>query len=186
MKNPGPKKKVASPEFPLAAMMLSVLFPALGIALFFLPVHGYESYHTQSKASSWPKVPGVVVSSTVIEDERSRDEDTMYRADIWIRYVVKETTYVINGLYIGDTKSWSSDNIGAHQLSRDYAVGREVQVSYSPDNPSVAVVETNIKIISVVLFLLMLMFTFFGMLLMYKSVIDIYRFVRHYVIRWTQ
>jgi hypothetical protein len=197
MKNSNTPKETGKPYFPLFGFLMSAILPALGVALFFLPSHGYESYKVQSKADDWPKVSGRVISSEVIEDERIRVKDNKigindknignkedrYRADIWIQYEVNEKKYSINGLYIGYSETWTGNKSRVQKISNDYSVGRQVQVSYSPDEPHVAVVETNIKIISIVLFSLMLLCIFLGMWLLWLSFRDLYRFIKHYIVK---
>ena len=180
MKKTKNKSQARRPEFPLFGFLMSALLPTLGIALFFFPTHGYQSYQVHSQASGWPKTNGTVIQSQLITRKGMGTEEDMYRADIRVQYQLEGKNYIMDGLYIGDTESWCGNQYAVRQRVSEYPPGRQLQLSYSPDQPSVAVVETGIQLTCIMLFLLMVMLILLGGWLLLLSLRDIYRLLRSF------
>jgi len=104
-------------------------------------------------SQSWPSVAG-----TITKSEEEVDDDMTYDA---IAYV-----FIVNDRqYTGERVSFG---FSSHALER-YPVGRTVQVYYSPENPTVSVLEPgfgiNTKTATVAILLLVLVIALFGVII---------------------
>lgn len=112
-----------------------------GIYIFFLGVRnmvrGVASTH-------WPKARATVVRSEIQTDtsfdQKTRRSSTDYLANILFRYQIYGRDYTTSTLHFGQVLG--SSNIADAQLRLlRYPSGAEVDVSYNPDNPSIAAAE---------------------------------------------
>ena len=94
----------------------------------------------------WPYADGKIASSEVVR-KTSRDSDghtsTTYHAEISYDYRVEGTDYYGDKVSFGDYGS--SNRSHAAGIVGKYPEGKQVQVYYKPDRPSIAVLETGVK-----------------------------------------
>ncbi len=98
----------------------------------------------KAKASvDWPTVQGTVDSSEVVRS-RDSDGDTMYSAEVVYSYTVDGRKFTCDTVWFGgDFRSSSSSS--HHKTVHRYPAGRQVNVHYKPDDPTVAVLEPGTK-----------------------------------------
>lgn len=164
------------PTFPVTGYLLTAAFAILGLTVFMLSEAGYPSYKVQSTAKTWPTTTGVVERSDVTTASQFLAGSDNAKADILIRYQVDGVTYRINEAYFGQSAVWL-DSLSAHEEALRYSVGDKVQVHYSPDNPSVATVETAFRLLTVA-FVWTVMLGAFALLALYSSLEQNWRYFK--------
>lgn len=89
-------------------------------------------------SADWPTVQGEVIESEV-ESHRNRKKKTSYEAVVIYRNEVDGSSFEGDEVWAGQ---YSSSNRSQMQdIVRQYPVGAEVSVYYSPDDPAVAVLQ---------------------------------------------
>jgi len=95
-------------------------------------------------STRWPKTTGVVTTSTTetntTTDKRTTLTDVVYTANLAIRYTVNGRDYTTQLLAFGQTLG-SGDPTEAQLRHLRYPEGSETNVSYNPNDPSIAAVE---------------------------------------------
>lgn len=131
-------------------VLLTVLFLAIGIGLI---VGGtFLKKSTDEKLAVWEKTTGIVTDYAVSKD----DDEVMYREII--SYTVDEKTYTI--------KSSSSSNIRP-------SMGAKREVAYNPFNPDEAIIVSDSKTGTTLMFIVGGVFTAVGVLMAGMTVIKI-------------
>jgi hypothetical protein len=117
--------------------ILGPIFLILGLVLFGM---GVVRITAAWKTSKWPTTEGYITHSTVHIFHSSKD--TEYSYDIKYEYKVAANNYV------SDKVQWTNDEFPfsyfAEKIVDRYPVGKKVTVFYSPDMPSLAVLETGV------------------------------------------
>jgi hypothetical protein len=122
------------------------IFAALGLAFLTIGLvnlsRAYESRH-------WPQAPGVIAygkidsSVNVTKMENGDIESTTTSGDhLVFQYEVNDKKHYSNVRLFGQIAASSSD--WAQDIADRYAVGKQVMVSYSPENPDLGVLEPGI------------------------------------------
>jgi len=94
-------------------------------------------------AQSWPVIPGVVLSSTVVELESTDSEgrsSVSYEPRVEYQYNVMGQTYTAKRIAYGAT---TFDDQKASEIAARYPVGAQVYVHYNPVKVSDATLETG-------------------------------------------
>jgi hypothetical protein len=104
---------------------------------------GKPTLEDAQASERWPTTNGIIESSKVV---RSRDGDggTLFGADVVYSYSIADGEYQSSRIGFGkDFKS--SDSSRAYETINRYPKGKEVEVSYHPDRPEVAVLEPGVS-----------------------------------------
>ncbi len=121
---------------------LIVGFVLLLIGAIFLII-GLVALKRARVSQSWPAIPGVVLSSTVVEHE-STDSDggssVSYEPKVEYTYNVMGQTYTARRIAYGAN---SFDYRKAAEIAARYPVGAQVNVHYNPDKVKDATLETS-------------------------------------------
>lgn len=165
----------SKPPFPLLGYLFTAFIAGLGLSFFCMMDEGYSRYKIQSTAKAWPTTMGVVEHSAVIDSHQWPGE-SYSQAKIIVRYVVGDVTYKINEAYIGQSKIWR-DSRSAYREARRYRVGDQVNVHYSPNDPSLAAVETDFKLLTPAFYLFVILEAF-ALLSLYSSLEQHWRFIK--------
>jgi hypothetical protein len=117
----------------------------IGLPLFWV---GCRNLWRAFTSPNWPKAPGVVLQSEVLEnvsiDSRNRSRSRNYSAGIVVGYSVNGRDYTSDAVYAGRTAG-SSDSSEAEMLHFRYAQGAAVTVFHSPADPSIAALEPGFQ-----------------------------------------
>jgi len=119
--------------FGFALLLIGVILLALGLV----------AARRAKAAQSWPVIPGVVLSSTVVELESTDSEGSSsvsYEPRVEYQYNVMGQTYTARRIAYGAT---TFDNNKASEIAARYPVGAQVSVHYNPDKVSDATLETG-------------------------------------------
>lgn len=108
------------------------------VVLFF----GVRSLRDANNSTSWPTVPGVVVSSDV--DRHTSDDGTTYSAEVLYDYDVDGESYSSNSVSFGSYSSSSSSH--ARDIVRKYPKGSDVTVAYDPSKPESCILEVGVQL----------------------------------------
>lgn len=133
------------------------------IAGYFVAFYFGKPILNNAKASkSWPTIKGTIKSSRVITHRDK--EGTKYSADVVYEYSVNDHTYKSSTIQFGaDFNSGNSSK--AYEVINQYPEGMEVQVSYNPEKPEVAVLEPGAFFSSYIIWLSGMLFFVVGCLL---------------------
>ncbi|MDE6677154.1 MAG: DUF3592 domain-containing protein [Clostridia bacterium] len=143
-------KKQSAGKQTVINVLLTVLFLALGIGLI---VGGtFLKKSTDEKLAVWERVEGIVTDYAVSKD----DDEVMYREII--SYTVGGNTYTI--------KSSSSSNIRP-------SIGAKREVAYNPFNPDDAIIVSDSKTGTTLMFIVGGVFTAVGVLMAGMTVIKL-------------
>ncbi|MDE6059777.1 MAG: DUF3592 domain-containing protein [Clostridia bacterium] len=143
-------KKQSANKQSVINVLLTVLFLALGIGLI---VGGtFLKKSNDEKIAAWEKTTGIVTDYAVSKD----DDEVMYREII--SYTVDEKTYTI--------KSSSSSNIRP-------SIGAKRDIAYNPFNPDEAIIVSDSKMGTTLMFIVGGVFTAVGVLMAGMTVIKI-------------
>lgn len=127
---------------------------------------------------NWPTVPGVIISSKVVETDRMETNTRpggkgmisrfVYLPTVAYNYTVEGKKYLSNKVFLWmDAEDFHKPK-NAWEIVDRYPVGKEVTVYYNPDNIGEAVLETKIRFTHVVfpgigiLFILLGLWALFG------------------------
>lgn len=126
---------------PLMRFFFSRIFPwpfiLVGVGLM---CAGAVALFRAQASTQWPTVEGKVIDSEV---ERNHGGDgTQYEAEVHYQYVVKGTTYNSNRVAFGSIRK--DDPSDARMVVNRYPKGATVTVSYSPNDPTLSVLEPGI------------------------------------------
>lgn len=112
------------------------------IGLIFLII-GLVAAKRAKTAQSWPVIPGVVLSSTVVQHE-STDSDggssVSYEPKVEYQYNVMGQTYTAKRIAYGAN---SFDYKKASEIASRYPAGAQVNVHYNPDKAKDATLEAS-------------------------------------------
>lgn len=106
-------------------------------AYFFVRMKLDQALATESR--SWPTVPGVVLSSRV--DQRVTEDDTLHSLVVSYSYKVGGQSY--QGDVLAFAPQWMPDKAEIEALARKYPANAPVEVHVDPNDPEIAVLETN-------------------------------------------
>lgn len=118
------------------------LLPLIGGLL--LWIGGKNLWHAFS-SDHWPKTPGVVLDSVAMVDKSTTSGATYYSAKVTFQYEVKGRPYTTQQIRFGQLEG-SGDSSDAELTRLMYPPGRMVGVSYSPQNPALAVIEPGFNL----------------------------------------
>jgi hypothetical protein len=101
------------------------------------------SIRLAEQSATWPKTRGEVFASYVTEGYK-----TLKKPVVHFRYEAKGKTYASRDVYfgMGDMKQEA-----AQALVETYPEGKEVPVSYKPDDPGIAVIEPGAKYVGLII-----------------------------------
>ena len=116
-------------------------------------------------ADSWPTVPAVVTQSQVTSHRTSDNSNSTHCFEISYRYEYQGDSYT-GDLFDAYIKSSSISSNRAYRLKKEYPEGARISVFVNPDNPSFAVVTTEIRMFYFCLGLLFGGFCIVGVFLM--------------------
>jgi hypothetical protein len=122
----------------LGGLLFGLLLVAVGITIV---SPGLVDIRDGWASRSWPTVPGLVTGSTVRADDS--DDLPEYRVSVTYEYSVDGRQYV--GRHIGILDEVYSDSQPARDEAAQYPVGASVDVYYSPEDPSSAVLEPGVS-----------------------------------------
>lgn len=111
--------------------------------LLFAVVGGFVGFYfgkpliDEAKASeSWPTVQGSVTESQL--ESHTDDGSTTYSVHVIYEYTVQGQQLDSDRVWFGGDYS-TSDRSGMQKIVRDYPIGKQVTVYYSPDDPTESV-----------------------------------------------
>jgi|SRR5579859_2033963 len=113
----------------------------VGVLAFILGFDAFRQYRTATKASSWPRVQGRILSAT-LEDGPSSGRlmpVATHRVAIKYTYEVGGREWTSQRVFFGDQSFEKGD--GARDRVRRYEPDSAVDVFYNPDDPAQAVLE---------------------------------------------
>lgn len=114
------------------------IFPGMFVALGAIILHfGLGNVQRSHSSLSWPQADGIIKFSTL--GRHSGNSGSTYSGDVSYDYTLGGTTYSSSRVSFG--QYGSSDSSHARSVVNRYPVGRTVQVSYSPDDYSLSVLE---------------------------------------------
>lgn len=130
-------------------------FIVLGVGLLFALIGGGVGFFIgkpildNAKASeSWPSVPGKVIESEL--ERRRNDGKTTYSAVIVYQYTVDGQQLECDDVWFGQYST--SDRSEINRIVRQYPVGQQVDVYYSPNDPATAVLQPGVTASSYLVF----------------------------------
>ena len=110
----------------------------------FASFFGVSGLYKAIASSRWPEAPGVILESNVVyQKSNSGSSGSTYKAEVFYEFRVRSVAYNGNTVAYGDFGS--SDPARARRIVNAYPRRKSVQVSYSPDNPEVNVLEPGLK-----------------------------------------
>jgi len=146
----------------IGMLLFLTIFLACGI---FMIVYGWRILSNASISTNWPSVSGQITQSRIRVEH---DEDgTTYYADVVFEYVAADKRYTGDTVNFGEYGS-SNENHAAEIVSR-YPVGREVLVTYDPDDPATAVLEPGVTLSSYMVLGIGVLFTLIPFLVLFLS-----------------
>ena len=146
---------------PIVGLMVGGAFVAFGLALFFL--WGKPTLEKAEASKNWPKVSGVIKSSTV-NQSTDKDRNTSYTPNVVFEYALNGRKFTSSTIAVGS--GWSSNRSSiAYQVTNKYPVGDIVEVAYDPEEPSFAVLETGAIWTTHIIYYFGLVFAGFGVLI---------------------
>ena len=120
---------------PVAAFIIGSIFLLVGGGVaFFL---GKPILDTAKASESWPTVQGKVIKSE-LESHRNK-KSTTYGALVIYKYEAGGEDYEGDEIWFGQYSS--SNRSEMQKLVKEYPVGKDVTVYYSPDDPAQAVLQ---------------------------------------------
>ena len=148
---------------------MGVLGILAGLAFFFFLTGELRSIW---ECRNWPTVPGVIVSSKVVEtdrletntlpDRKGMTSRFVYLPTITYNYTVEGTEYRSSQVFLWmDAEDFHQPDTAGEIVAR-YPVGKEVTVHYEPGNIGEAVLETSIKFTHVAFPLIGILFVLLG------------------------
>jgi len=121
------------------------IFPlAFFLAGFFILLFGYRDLERARESVAWPTTEGRITASSVAAQTSRNSEgrsSTTYRAEIAYDYEVAGEPLAGSRVAFGDYAS--SNRAHAQGIVTRYPEGAEVTVAYSPEDPSLSVLETG-------------------------------------------
>lgn len=114
-----------------------LFFVVLGVVVLFFVIRGMIE---AIESNSWPSVGGVVKTCELAVDS---SEGTHYSAKIAYEYSVNDKPFVGNRIASGGDSSMFESS--AREEMKRYPKGKNVKVYYSPDDPSVALLEPGVR-----------------------------------------
>lgn len=102
---------------------------------------GVTALRNASASKTWPATPGKVTTSE-LSRHRSDKGSTTYSANVVYDYQVDGVDYTANRVSFGSARS--SNPSGARQVLNKYKTGTQVQVHYSPKDPTLSVLEPGV------------------------------------------
>ena len=129
---------------PFGLLLAAILCGLIGGVLVF--GIAYPIFNSDAKGSEgWPTVDGVVTQSEVTSSRDSAN-DTLYGHDLSYSYSVDGRDYEGDVRYFGQLGGASNIRDLSDSLVKKYPVGKAVQVSYKPEDPSVACLEPGVAV----------------------------------------
>jgi hypothetical protein len=106
-----------------------------------LALDGYLAWvaYCQIRAQNYPTTMGVITHSEV--ESHAGGKRTEYTPNVQYRYAVAGNTYSSNRYRFGELYAYEGK---AHQIVAEHPVGKQVRVSYDPDNPADALLQSGL------------------------------------------
>ena len=143
----------------LIVLGMGVLFALIGGGVgFFI---GKPILDNAKASESWPSVPGRVIESEV--ERRRNDGKTTYSALVVCEYTVNGEQLECDDIWFGQYSTSDRSEIG--NIVRQYPVGQQVDVFYSPDDPTIAVLQPGVTTSSYLVFGIGMLFLGIGSLM---------------------
>lgn len=126
---------------------VGAILAVAGIATLFAALkHAWEA----AGSRRWPSVPGRIVSSDVTHVSRKVQlgdelEKLVHEHRVEIRYEFTLKNVLFSGIDVGEAPEQSTDERWAQARVAKYPKGAEVQVFYSPKDPTRSVLEPGIQ-----------------------------------------
>jgi hypothetical protein len=134
--------------------ILSWVFTGVGAVLALAGVvtlfAGLKHLLEAAASRRWPSVPGRVVSSDVTDVSRKvqtgdEPEKLVHEHRVEVRYEYTLKGVLFSGIDLGEAPEQSTDERWAHERAAKFPKGAEVQVFYSPKDPTRSVLEPGIR-----------------------------------------
>jgi hypothetical protein len=125
-------KSVPSSRFEKAFYAIPGLLVAYGLYALVTLVFTLPDLPDARASSSWPSVPGVVISQKTFQDEVGADAFAKYRYAVGGKTYTSSRIRFMKGVFILNQP---------HDAESRYAEGKEVEVYYKPTAPEVSVLE---------------------------------------------
>ncbi len=104
----------------------------------FFVVAGIQSGILALGSSSWPEVPGTILTSHVVAHQ---GRGVSYSPEATYRYSVNSVSYESSRIWLS---GFGNDQNWAERVAARYPVGASVSVFYRPSNPALAVLVPGI------------------------------------------
>lgn len=156
----------------LVLLLLGGIFTTIGVLVGL--VVGRPILDNARATEQWPQADGEVLESRL--DESRGENGTMYSAHVVYRYALDGGEFESNRIWYGGDYS-TSDRSEMFEIVKQYPVGRQVTVYYSPDEPSEAVLIPGAFVLSHLLYVIGLVFLAIGGVLLLVLVFLVVRSV---------
>jgi hypothetical protein len=122
-----------------------MLFSGMFLAIWLIALVFAVSWYTDAKSpENWPSTVGVITETDVrFEFSHGKGPHNNYHPEVNYTYSVDGRTY--HGDQISKSSKSFRTNADAQLFIENYTVGSHVEVFYDPDNPSDAVLESQIE-----------------------------------------
>lgn len=159
---------------------MAVVFLAIGLSVTFYA--GLPRLNQARASASWPKTSGVVKESSVASQrsssrfgrrasKRKRNRKT-YRAEICFQYEVEGRQYLSEQISAAGNSYSSAAR--ANRIASKYSKGKQVDVFYNPNDPTIAMLEPGVTGGSFIILGLGLLLSVIGLVI---GAITTFRFV---------
>ena len=132
----------------LAIVMLVLSLSSIGVE--FVTI---KMYLKAQAAKNWPQAEGTITKSEVVREEVGK---ILYKADVEYDFVVDDKEF--HGDIIRLRGKTSSSHNGAEEIVAKYPVGAQVQVFYSADDASDALLEPGADLVNYIIMISPLFF----------------------------
>ena len=156
----------------LVLLLLGGIFTTIGVLIGL--VVGKPILDNARATEQWPQAGGEVLESRL--DESRGENGTMYSAHVVYRYALDGGEFESNRIWFGGDYS-TSDRSEMFEIVRQYPVGKQVTVYYSPDEPSESVLIPGAFVLSHLLYVIGLVFLAIGGVLLLVLVFLVVRSV---------
>ncbi len=151
----------------LMGIGLAMLF-LVGSSVFF--VKGLDQISLAFKSSAWPTVEGVITESKVVHHTGTHDyrKDDTYQPVVQYTFTVDQTEYASDRIGYRAYTSFH-DQEDAMAVAEQYPKGKQVMVSYQPDDPTQCALETGFAMHMIMRLVMCGVFFCFGLLVLLSS-----------------
>lgn len=146
----------------LMLLIMGLSFTAIGVLLG--PVFGKPILDQAKASEQWPQTDGEILESE-LETRKGEEGGTLYSAHVVYRYALDGGEFESNRIWFGGDYA-TSDRSEMFEIVKQYPVGKQVTVYYSPDKPSEAVLMPGAYLSSYILYVIGMVLMVVGAILL--------------------